>query len=55
MPHSEPFHCRNCGHEFTIEVLSPDEAQKARDKGDYVGPVKCPKCNRADLVKLKAA
>lgn len=57
MPHTERFKCRNCGNEFDLEVYSPDEAQKARDRGENVGPVRCPnpECGRTDLVKLKAA
>lgn len=55
MPMIMPYRCCNCGHEFSTEVLSKDEAQRLRDRNEYVGPVLCPKCHRADLIKLKAA
>lgn len=55
MPHMTDYHCRNCGHDFTIEILSRDEAEKVRDKGQYVGPVLCPKCSRADLESRRSA
>lgn len=55
MPQMTDYHCRNCGHEFTIEILTKDEAQKARDKGEHLGGVYCPKCHRGDLIKLRSA
>ena len=55
MPVMTAYHCRNCGHDFTIEVLTKDETQKARDKGEPLGDVHCPRCNRADLIKLRSA
>ena len=55
MPIFQPYHCLNCGHDFATEILTKDEAEKARDKGDNVGPVRCPQCGRTDLQKRQAA
>jgi DNA-directed RNA polymerase subunit RPC12/RpoP len=49
------YHCLNCGHNFATEVLNKDEAQRLRDKGENVGPVRCPNCGHTDLVKQRAA
>lgn len=55
MPKTLSYHCLNCGYDFATEVLSKDEAQKARDRGENLGPVRCPHCGRTDLVERKAA
>ena len=55
MPVMTDYHCNNCGHNFSLEILTKDEAQKARDKGEPLSGIHCPKCHRTDLIKLRSA
>lgn len=49
MPESVRFRCNNCGYQFEAEVLDNDEREKAREEGQPIGPLHCPKCHRTDI------
>ena len=48
MPNRVRRRCNNCGHRFEAEVLTDRERRDARDEGIPLGPIRCPKCQRAD-------
>lgn len=50
MPENRRYRCNNCGERFKLEVLTQQEIEDARKRGEHIGglPVSCPKCNRQD-------
>ncbi|MBI1210014.1 MAG: zinc ribbon domain-containing protein [Alphaproteobacteria bacterium] len=42
------FRCLSCGKRFEAEVLSEDEVRAARLRGEPLGPIHCPECNRTN-------
>jgi DNA-directed RNA polymerase subunit RPC12/RpoP len=46
------YQCLNCGNEFAIDVLTPDEQRERRRRNEPVYAVACPKCHRQDLRKI---
>ncbi|RLQ88043.1 zinc ribbon domain-containing protein [Notoacmeibacter ruber] len=49
MPQTVRYHCLNCGHNFSCEILTHDELRDARSQLKSLSPVHCPQCNRTDL------
>ncbi|PZA12145.1 zinc ribbon domain-containing protein [Rhodopseudomonas palustris] len=49
MPKLVQYRCRNCGHRFSYEALSPEEVREAQRRGDDLSRIHCPRCNRTDL------
>lgn len=43
------FVCRNCGYEWQVTVLSPEEVEEARRKKQPVSSICCPKCGSSNL------
>lgn len=48
------YRCRNCGEEFTVDILTEEEKREARRRDEPVSPVRCPnpKCGRQDYYKI---
>ena len=44
MPEMVGYRCEDCGHGFVKEVLSPDEAEKARRERRPTYGIACEKC-----------
>jgi DNA-directed RNA polymerase subunit RPC12/RpoP len=49
MPITTRYRCRNCGARFETPVLTPEEIQEARRRGEIMSAVHCPQCNRTDV------
>ena len=52
MPIPVRYHCNNCGHEFTVDTLTEEEKQEARQRNQPTYRIHFPKCNRIDNRKI---
>lgn len=43
------FRCLNCREVFEVEVLTPEEARRAREQRQSTSAIHCPRCNHTDL------
>jgi transposase-like protein len=53
MPKTVRYHCRNCGNDFDIEVLTQEERRRADEEGRPVYKIGCPRCKRTDVDPLR--
>lgn len=45
------YRCLNCGERFEATVLTAEEVREAQRRGERLGAVHCPRCNRTDIEK----
>ena len=45
------YRCINCGHRFTVEVLTPEERRDADRERRPVYAIACPECHRQNVRK----
>jgi DNA-directed RNA polymerase subunit RPC12/RpoP len=51
MPENKRYRCLSCGERFELEVLTHQDFEDARKRGEYINhsPIECPKCKRRDF------
>lgn len=49
MPVPTRYRCRNCGHRFVVDLLTPEERRDAERQRRPLSGIACPECHRTDV------